>query len=552
MSKRITVCIATHNRQDVVHQLLWSLRNQTYQEWDLCLVDDSDDKDFNQENWTKHSLYQKIINEIQFQGHRIRIIPGPHTFHVGHVYQVGWLNTREWKNPLFYRAEDDSWLAPDYFEKVAGLFNDPVVGAAAGLMLFAGSKPNTYEVDDERYKYGNIQNLADDNNVQWNLHKRTKPFPVEHINSAMMLTDAALDRIGGFEATLLNFHREDTHLSWRVHLEGMKVLIHPGAIAYHFRAGTGGARAVKDQSKWLDDLRRWSLVRKSLKPGIHVNLTHAIGDLILATPAFEQMRIKHQDRDLVVHHPYVEAAFLGNPNIDELAKGPFDAQRTCRIEKSIYSWMADNKWDGHIAEAYCHMLEVPTAPSTRPQLFGIVPMESSKPYAVITPQSNAKLYDFSDISRAKYWANDRWQGLINYLVEKGYDVIHLTGEEVHDEFDRVIRVRNLPFREAFRWVAGAKLLVGIDTMGNHVSAAFNIPTVTLFGRTRIDNYGHLGDDRVNFSNPCPEGFPCFGGQHYQQDRIQCPIEGHPCMDHSLHDVIASIEGLFSQEVSNAA
>ena len=38
-SKRVTVIIATHNRMDIVHQLLFSLRMQTFKNFDLCIVD---------------------------------------------------------------------------------------------------------------------------------------------------------------------------------------------------------------------------------------------------------------------------------------------------------------------------------------------------------------------------------------------------------------------------------------------------------------------------------------------------------------------------------
>jgi ADP-heptose:LPS heptosyltransferase len=321
----------------------------------------------------------------------------------------------------------------------------------------------------------------------------------------------------------------------------MKVLIHPGAIAYHFRAGTGGARAVKNGSKSLDDLRRWNIVKKNLKSGIMLNYSHAIGDILLSTASVEQLRIKYPERNISIHHPYVVDAFTGNPNIDEIAKGQFDAQRTYRVEKSIYSWMAENKWEGHISEAYCRMIDVPVAPSTRPQIFGIEPMENSGPYVVICPQSNAKLFDFSDISRTKYWSNDRWQIIIDYLVEKGYDVIHLTGEEQHDSFDKVVSISNLKFREAFRWISSSSLVVSLDTMGSHVAAAFDVPTVTMFGRTRPEQYGHEGPDRVNLWKPCPIEYKCFNNQPYQQDREQCPLPDHDCMNHSVEEVIEAIE-----------
>lgn len=537
-NKRVTVIVATHNRMDIVHQLLFSLRMQTFKNFDLCIVDDSDDVAFTQEKWTKHSLYSKIIGELQMQGHRIRILPGPKTYHVGAVYQVGWEGTRDWGNPLVNRAEDDSWLSPDYLEKVVPLFDDPLVGAASGLMLFAGTKPSTFTLDDERYKHGTIEHLNDGVNVQWSLHTRKKPFPVEHINSAMMLTEAALERINGFEPTLLNFHREDTHLSWRVHLEGMKVLIHPGAIAYHFRAGTGGARAVKDGSKSLDDLRRWNILKKNMKPGIHISLTHAIGDLVMAEPAFRQLREMYPERNISVFHPYGEHVFKGNPDIDEIAKGQFDAQRTYRLEKSIYSFMSDTKHEGHMVNAYCKMLGVPEVVDTTPRLYDIAPMVASKKYVVLTPQSNAKLFDFSDISRTKYWAVERWQEVIDFIKETyDYDVIHLTGDEVHDEFEGVVRIRNLPFREAWSWIAGAELLLSIDTMAAHVAAALNIPSIVLWGRTDPETYGYEKDNILNFAGKCPESHNCHGGIKWQQDKTQCPLEDHPCMYAHTVDMI---------------
>lgn len=535
---RVTICVATKDRRSQLHQLIWSLRNQTFKDWDLIIVDDSQG-DFSQEAWTKDQLYARLIAELQLQKHKVKIIPGPKSGNVGAVYQLGWTISRnDWKNPLFYRADDDTWLERDYLEKLQSVFSDPTIGAAAGLMLTPGKKQEVIDELDHRYEWGTVDHLNSGFNLQWVRHKKTTPFPVEHLNSNQMFRDDILERINGFEPKLYSWFREETQCSWRVHVEGLKVVVHPLAEAWHLRADSGGTRPLGNKA--LDDARAFSLQRKSMKPGIHISLTHAIGDLVMAVPAIEGLKKKFPDRNLVVYHPFAKDVFINNPNVDYIAKTYNDEHRTCRIEKSIYSWMAENKWGGHMVEAYCKMLDVDFPEDITPKLYGIEPYVQDKGYAILAPQSNAKIYDFSDISRTKYWPVDRWNEIIEFVKsEYGLDVIHLTGEEVHDTFNGVTQVNNLNFRDAWARIAGAKLVLSIDTMAAHIAAALDIPAVVLWGRTSPSVYGYDKDNIVNLHNKCPEDSPCFGGVAWQQDKKQCPLAGHPCMDNTSVSMVKS-------------
>jgi len=545
---RISVCVATRDRKNVVHQLLWSLRNQTFKQFDVVIVDDSE-TDFSVESWTKDAMYSKILSELSMQGHRLKIISGPKTTNVGAAYQTGWLFSRkEWANPLFFRGEDDSWLSPDYFELLVPLFDDPSVGGASGLVLTPGAKHEVLEQDSDKYKHGTIEHLSDGFNLQWVRHSSKDPFNVEHLHSTHMMSDSALERVNGYDTNLYSFFREDTQISWRVFLEGYKLLVHPLAEAYHFKAGNGGARAVKDKSKGLDDLRRWSLQKKSMKPGIFIHLSHAIGDLIMATPALRQLRAYHSDRNIVVYHPHGKQVLVGNPNVDVIADGPMSDQRTFRLEKSIYGWMSENKWDGHMANAYCKMLGVREARDVTPELYGVEPSSRGHSYIVVAPQSNARLFDYSDYSKTKYWEHSRWQELINYL-SKDFEVVHLTGKEVIEGFDNVTLVNNLEFRESWSLIAGAEFVVSIDTMAQHVAAALDVPAVVLWGRTKPSTYGYIRNRSINIVRDCPENSPCFRGVRWQQDKTQCPLDGHPCMNMSVDDVKAAIEMVLRMRVA---
>ena len=214
------------------------------------------------------------------------------------------------------------------------------------------------------------------------------------------------------------------------------------------------------------------------------------------------------------------------------------------MEESVYGWAASHNLTGHLSNTYCNIMGLEEIENPIPELYGVEPHPDYQNYVVIAPNSNAKLYDFSDFSYTKSWDSERWNSLIQWLKDTySCDVIHLSGEEVPQQFDGVTLVNNLSYRDAFRVIAGAKALVSIDTMAAHVSAALNIPSVVMWGRTSPAMYGYDKPNIVNLYNQCPKNSPCFGGALYQQDRTQCPIPKHPCMDHSVADVKEAIKGI---------
>jgi len=540
--KRVSVCISTKNRRHILHQTLWSLRNQTYPWWDVVIVDDSTDN-FNEASWEKDGFYELVFKEIR-RNHKIAVIPSPKTGKIGASWQTGFLWAAEkWSNPLFCRCDDDMWLEPTYLEKLVPVFDDPEVGGVSGLCLTPGQDIQYIPAGDQRYEqWGKVATITNSPNIQWFRHERHDPFPVEFFHSTQVLRTDCLRRIGGFDTALFDNYREENHVSWRVHVEGFKLLVNPLAEAWHLRSPSGGTRA--GANTWVDDARKFSLVRQSMAPGIHINLSHAIGDLIMATPAIRELRKKYPDRNITLWHPFAEHVFKDNPHLDHICKNVFDGQRTMRVEESIYGWAAKNSWTGHLVNAYCRMLGVPEQENPIPELFGVEPINGDSNYIVITPQSNAKVYDFSEYSRTKCWDTNLWATLIEWMKTTYHcEVIHLCGQEVPEYFEGARLVNDTSFRDAFRWIRGARLLVSIDTMAVHAAAALDVPSVVMWGRTEPSIYGYSRPNIVNLYRQCPKDFPCRGGAHYQQDRSTCPIPGHPCMAHGFDEVTAAIKSL---------
>ncbi|MBI5248430.1 MAG: glycosyltransferase [Desulfomonile tiedjei] len=422
---RITVCVATKNRTDMLHQLLWSLIRQEYADWDLVIVDDSDKP----VEWNSLGVYPRLFNEIARTGHDVRIAPGPRVSRIGAAYQAGFRVSRP-ENPLFFRVDDDSWLEPDYLLRLATLMADQTVGACGGLFLHPGQDIETLRSDDQRYVHGKIENLSDYVNIQWFRHETSRPIPVEHLTANILFSRDRLEKIGGFEANLYQQHRDETQATWRLWVEGAKLYVDPGAVAWHLRGVSGGARG-HGSDVYLNDHRTFMAQRKTMKPGIHIRLGHGIGDTFMAAPMLRMMRRMNPDRDISVCAPQATAVLEGSPDIDELTDQPLGAQRTVRFQESVYAWASANDWKGHLAQAYCRMLNLPElddlAPRFRCRRKKPLPPQLDSRYVVMAPWSNAKTFDLYTVSGNKNWPLDRWPRIIDWAHTKGLLVVQLRG-----------------------------------------------------------------------------------------------------------------------------
>ncbi len=566
--QRITVCVATKNRTDMLHQLLWSLIRQEYQHWDLVIVDDSDVP----VPWDSTGVYPRLFREMSRTGHSIRIAPGPRADRIGAAYQVGFGLEGE-NNPLFFRVDDDAWLEPDYLARLAKVMEDQSVGACGGLFLHPGNEIDTFEINDERYMHATIDGLSDQVNIQWCKHKTEDLVPVEHLTANILFSRTWLEKIGGFEARLFRQHRDETQATWRLHVEGARLFVHPRAWAWHLRAVNGGARGYHPDV-FIEDHRRFMAQRRTMRPGIHINLGHAIGDGFMATPMLEVMRRMNPDRNIAVYAPWADSVLSHNPNVNEIAQHPLDAQRTVRLEQSVYTWASAHQWKGHLAEAYCKMFNLPLPDDLTPKYY---PDGENHPeelagsdYMAIAPWSSARTFDLYRVSGNKNWPMDRWPHVVAWAHEKGLRAVQLRGSTDEPLVPGIdVDFCGRPLRQAFACIANAAMLVGVDTMAHHAAAAFQVPSVVLWGRSKLEHFGYKRDNIINIQGNCPgtkvrraihvEGSPepalmtviqdrpCINGDQWAMDKEVCPIEGHPCMSGiSVDQVLDAMEALLAR------
>lgn len=242
---RVLVEVCTRDRQEYVATLLVSLLNQTFKEWDLLIqVDDSD------ESILANYQIKSLLTRANHEGHGTRMIrshrQGPHIAHDRSLQMAK--DDPNYKYKLVCRVDDDIYLTSTYLEKLFGMFlEDNEIAAVGGVYPDPKRSdreqmaPNGYEKDIEYA--GKV-----DHNVPWpyicNYPAGTTPRPVEHLYSSFMYRVEAAVAIGGYCRKFSQIgHREESDFSYRFHLAGWKLYLHPEAKGYHFCAPAGGIRA---------------------------------------------------------------------------------------------------------------------------------------------------------------------------------------------------------------------------------------------------------------------------------------------------------------------
>ena len=121
--------------------------------------------------------------------------------------------------------------------------------------------------------------------------------------------------------------------------------------------------------------------------------------------------------------------------------------------------------------------------------------------------------------------SDVWIKIIDYLLKKENISIYFIGLEKEKEYydniaAKIVNKANvynfcgrLNLKECISLVNHMDTVLGVDTGFCHAASAFNIPALSIFGATSINQWGLLGEKSVNFSlnldcSPCKKPNKC--------------------------------------------
>ena len=250
-SPRIEIVIPTKNRYEFLALVLQSLTNQTYKEWDLLIIDDTD-KPFDINNLP---FIFPFLRWMEHNKHDWRLLfgrkAGPHKSHQ--------LSLEQSRSNYILRIDDDCIIKESYIEElVKSMLSKEHCGAVGGIIIDP-SKSNIIQMmpkdaDLTKEFSGNIWEDEQSNpyhspSLQWFYHLDDTLKPVQHLHSSFLYKKAAALAVGGWED--MNLSRvgmtEETWFSYKLFKAGWSLYVAPRAIAWHLKSPSGGVRT--DQEK---------------------------------------------------------------------------------------------------------------------------------------------------------------------------------------------------------------------------------------------------------------------------------------------------------------
>jgi GT2 family glycosyltransferase len=264
---RVGIEILTKNRPEYVGMLLQSLRDQTCQDFDVFILDESNTP------ITKYFHINALLTRLALDEHYVWYAQNTFTNNIGlsrnKLFEAD-------HNPLHLRIDDDCVMNPTYIESLRETLLKYNAGAVGGVTPTV-SAPNIIR-DSSELKYfetitfdkeGNLT-MTDNGGYVWSPEVA---LPTHHIRSSFLFTtDAALN--SGLHPTEYGptGFREETVFCMKMIWGGYKLYSDLRAKAWHFRA-PGGAHemhpqeyqqriAINDQhfrrwAKWMYDRFGW-------------------------------------------------------------------------------------------------------------------------------------------------------------------------------------------------------------------------------------------------------------------------------------------------------
>ena len=243
--QRVSVTLPTRNRPGYVFQCLSSLLSQTFTDWDLVIVDDSDPR------LTEYVEFKFLCQLMEHYGHAVSLFLGE-GLGITQSWQRGLEHS---ESALGQRLEDDVWLEPTYLERLYQVITrDENIAAVAGSNPNPFQQPTRIEVDP----FPNCMIEQKDSLIpidgQATLLQTDKTYSVCHLHGLFMYRKEAVQRVGGFATHTSRFgHRDETDLSLRLYFAGYEILVYPRARLWHSEAPHGGSREDRDVGERLRD-----------------------------------------------------------------------------------------------------------------------------------------------------------------------------------------------------------------------------------------------------------------------------------------------------------
>ena len=451
---KVTIAIPTQNRYDALALTLWGIHNQTYGNWDVVIIDDSDDDV--KMDLREHPLVGQILRVMWDAGQLWTVLDGKRKGpHHSHQISIEWT-----KNPYIWRIDDDEVAQPHTLQTLMDIMLKEKCGAVGPLVLLP-----------EVPALGSIPKIAGKiGYADFNLQNHRFPgemVEVEHLHSSYLYDVEKAREVGGFYLGYSRVgHREETDFSYRLHKAGHKLFVTPKTEVMHFRLETGGIRSNNpNQALWeADDQVFWSRVRMWNADTLFIPIFCGIGDHIAATAMIRGLQ--KQGKKVIVG---ASVPMILPEDIEQ-----WDLRIVDKLSDKPSTPYAHNKGDTLI-ERWCSMYGVEPEPME-------VAIE-----AVDLPDNTVLL--FKETKRYKKWETSKWKALQRKLEKKGFNVQDTIG-------------MSLP--QVMGAIYECEFFVSIDSFAGHAGDALHKQGIILWGETDSAIFGYNTNVNIAQAEPNPD------------------------------------------------
>lgn len=359
----LAVVVSTKNRYFTsLPLLLTSIVNSNCLPSILLIYDDND----NPLDLRLNPVYSNIFKMLEIQGCKYEVVFGEKrglTFN--HLNSMEKLK-KEYKNiNIVLRVDDDVILRHDTIERLMIEFKDPLVGAVAPKLYIPDillQKKKEFIGDNYNEEiYNKLDEINSRDNIQWeNPFMTNKVFEVEHLNGSCFLYKLKRglemkEKYGYYLQKLSPLcFREDTIWTQGIKRCGWKLKVTTKAEAWHTPYGGSEKNfnnIEKDQKIFEEFIPEKKPIEKEEKENILV-VNNGLGDhLVLKGILSRYFSEKHNVKfKLATCYPEV---FKTLP-VEQISI--VESDRLLSKEEidrcNLYKFMADNKWNRRIEEAY--------------------------------------------------------------------------------------------------------------------------------------------------------------------------------------------------------
>lgn len=265
-NERIEICIPSRGRTLNVVCLLQALRTQTFDRWDLTILDDNPDTSL-KDNFTLKAM----LSLLEMEGHRCRVIKGEAQ---GLPRAQNALLSATKKN-LIARIDDDTLPARiDYLSllmKVLQTDSSGQISAVGGpIPHFQGGTLADYALPDAETldRYAPFEAPF----IRYVQPSEAQPRLVTALYSTFIYKRACFLKAGGFSLSYSTVaEKEETDILTRTQFLGGRLVFHPQALLWHLKAPSGGIRYISEEEKnhrFQKDYANFVDRMKRLKNGI--------------------------------------------------------------------------------------------------------------------------------------------------------------------------------------------------------------------------------------------------------------------------------------------